>query len=1129
MASQAPPSIPPRPVKQQAAAQGVSKLPDVPPRPLPKRVDRSVSPGNFPRSPLNEPYHFAKTGTPDPVARPPSVAHLPTPGEEGIEYANVNYQSPSSVLEQEGAAQTRLVAEDLQLHAPKPSLPKSTATAQVQGVTRTDSAQAVSYGVGRASHDDLTTTRTRSRQSFSRPDSAASGERRRSIVHDEQGPATMGLRVPINPLLGDVQAPSPAGLSPQVTGESPRRHGRKKSGMEDFRPPGSYGLHGHGIVPEDRFEREWYAKHPDQLEHEEGQGHGVYEGIGSGRGSFALSSDELNKIVRDTASRGAGFGEYPPIGLQTTTNNLQGTNEKTKSYPDEQIGYMASETYQRSQQNTPHPEPLSRVQTHEPTVESPLRRTSFPAEDAPTAEIRRNMRAASGGSDRAHNEAHHIDIPNRRYNKITGGEESIAETQEARPYIPRAEEGGERDYSLPILAEDEVAKDVGAEYMHAAVSPKYERRHSQQHDDHGSGTITPTSRPASRPGSIYQLHSASHSLSRFLSHQDERDHMHTPLEDVAEYEPLFTDDDGKKALSTAERFKPRPDALQKRFPSQDIWEDTPNSAMYVAEVSTPDLPSQSDPQQSDKSELKATSTFEPPEAEAARKEEVPEEEKRKLVPKEERLARSKWAPHLRDDMPTKARPALANRFPSQDVWEDTPDSSYLVTTVGSPQIEEEETSPVETKPPVPARPAKSRLGEGASSAQIAPSVPPSVPARPQKKVHAVPSADAQLTDPTTLSKEPSSKDFKRTPSIPDRPKPQVPPRPMKKPGDEELSRVTSGGSANSNETERATKAKPQIPARPAAGNIASLKGNFMNDLNKKLGLGPPKEKEPEPETEAKPLEDARKGRARGPQRRAPAKSPAAEVKATPKFSMFSPVGLWQIDDEGHLSTIHKAAAEEHVESPIAQKDHAPAAEPLPSATNSSMKAGAQPASSASDLATNAASEPADPVSTNADDDENVEGELTRKTTASTISGESLDREDSRATTHMLPASQTTTASDSDNQTEKLEKVATKEAEVKAKDEPIKVRNEQVSAAATNSKNTHPPADNHNSLNDRVPIDQTLDTQAQDATPGEDEPKEPMNEEDIDYGKLEEMTALADGKTTAEEDPQAAISSKKIMD
>lgn len=321
MSAAAPPSIPPRPVKQQAAAQGVSRLPDIPPRPANKRIERSISPGNFPRSPLNEPFVVAPLKSPISPPRPPSVSHLPIAGEEGMEYANVQYgnQLPVSILAQDAAAQTRTIAEDLHLHAPKPSLPKASAAAQVQGVTRTDSAQAhaVSHGIGRSSQDDLTATRTRSRQSFSRPDSAASGDRRRSIVYgDEHGPAEMGLRVPINPYLGDVQAPTPQGLSPQVTGDSPRRSSRRKSAMDDYRPPDSYGLHGHGTVANTRFERDWYAKHPEQLDHEEGRGHGVYEAIGSGRGSFALSSDQLNKIVRDTASGGAGFGVFPLVNIK---------------------------------------------------------------------------------------------------------------------------------------------------------------------------------------------------------------------------------------------------------------------------------------------------------------------------------------------------------------------------------------------------------------------------------------------------------------------------------------------------------------------------------------------------------------------------------------------------------------------------------------------------------------------------------------------------------------------------------------------------------------------------------------------------------------------------------------------
>lgn len=324
------PAIPPRPTRAHQAAvdRGVHKLPEIPPRPFNKRLERSVSPGHYPRSPLNEPFHpllkskSIDTAAQDVLPRRPSVQHLPSLGQEGMEYAEIHYQPeiPSSVLGADAAAQTRNVAEDLQLHAPKPSLPKSSATAQVQAVTRTDPSQLASHGLNKpptpghddhVSHDAL--ERVRSRASFSRPNSSTSGGRRASVVYgDEHGPAELGMRVPINPLLGDVQAPSPAPFTPNHTGQNgePKRrhHFRTKSGR-DAPPPGSYGLHGHGVASSDPFEKDWYARHPEELVHEEAHGHGVYEGIGSGRGAFALSSDDLNKIVRNTASRDSAFGK----------------------------------------------------------------------------------------------------------------------------------------------------------------------------------------------------------------------------------------------------------------------------------------------------------------------------------------------------------------------------------------------------------------------------------------------------------------------------------------------------------------------------------------------------------------------------------------------------------------------------------------------------------------------------------------------------------------------------------------------------------------------------------------------------------------------------------------------------
>lgn len=346
MSAQVAPTIPPRPTRaQQAAAHGVSKLPDIPPRPINKRLDRSVSPGNFPRSPLNEPWagNLSRQKTnehvsAEPLPRRPSVQNLPSIGQEGMEYAEIldtqsDLQPPSSAPDTEEVTQTRNIAQDLKLHAPKPSLPRSSATAQVQAVTRTDSSQAAQHGIGKPAtptHDESDSVhRMKTRSSFSRPSSTVGGERRSSLHGEEHGPAELGLRVPINPLLGDVQAPSPApGISPHHTGSNGEKrrsgHSRTRSGKE-FAPPGSYGLHNHGLPPQDRFEKDWYAKHPEAAQHEETHGHGTYESIGSGRGSFALSSDDLNKIVRDTASRGAGYGKtHPDCKPNGSDRSLQG-------------------------------------------------------------------------------------------------------------------------------------------------------------------------------------------------------------------------------------------------------------------------------------------------------------------------------------------------------------------------------------------------------------------------------------------------------------------------------------------------------------------------------------------------------------------------------------------------------------------------------------------------------------------------------------------------------------------------------------------------------------------------------------------------------------------------------------
>lgn len=995
------PQVPPRPTRASHPTMGASgDMPKIPPRPTHRTIERSRSPNAelFPRSPLNEPpmimqhdnqhgslygsdvqnVSSASLGLPK---RPPSVS-LPSIGQEGSEYGDLEYQKPEQTIldqvkGQSQPEQTRNVGSDLPLHAPRPSFSSSTAKERVAAVTRTDSSAAMAAGIGKATTpiDDKDPHKRplHPKVSFSsRPDSVASTERPGSAQEgSEHGIPDVGIgqRVPMYPDAGDVQAPSPspfsqnfpAGIGYHNDGSSrSRNQGRRSSALLFHGPPGSYGMHGHGTVPADHFEKAWYDKHPEALEREE---HGQYGPAIGTRPEWALSSEELNKLVRDSASRGSGFGTAPNIvGL-----------------PNEQIGYMATEEY-TSRINTPHSTTFhhkassNHSQTH---IASPLRKASFPVDEEGKEGFRdsRNNQGVSRSStehaleSETDDEPIHVDAPTVRKSKI-GGNGYDPPTEDLGPRGGNTEaQGGwieETGYGVPILASDEVAKETGKEFMQPAVSPAQERRGSnffsgvdsdappsyQSGLRHGSRsgsaansrpTSRPTSRPGSRPGSI---HGSLPGLSRFVSH-DEREDMHTPLEDVEEYEPLFPDDDGKETHPNPalERFKRR-EMMKRRFPSQDIWEDTPNSLQLEATVSTPEPTEETTVPDSEK----PSTTFETPEAEGARKGEVTEEEKAKLVPKEERLAKSSFKPHIREEM---QRPGLKQRFPSRDIWEDSPDSARLETTVDGPQ-DEDVKSPVDDglkagavvrtagrphenktavdqpsegagmaaagKPSIPPRPTRHK----AEAANIVPQPPVQIPARPPKRVHQVP--PAEIPPPPTKSTETPPTETKKMPTLPERPKPQIPARPAKPaardsaesiPLTKTTSAASSGSGAPAEETRDLTspppapKPKPAIPARPVGGKIAALKAGFMSDLNKQLQLGPqgPKKEEKSVEEEQKevedktPLADARKGRARGPARRKPVASSASassekdEAKVdVSKWAMREGQTIWESEN-----------------------------------------------------------------------------------------------------------------------------------------------------------------------------------------------------------------------------------------
>lgn len=296
------PQIPPRPARpnQQQAPVTATGLPNIPPRPERRRAsERSQSPNreHYARSPLNEPPLGMPVGNRsgglygshsqnvsssnlDLPQRPPSVS-LPSIGQEGNEYADMEYkpddQNAGNAGNSNEPKETRNIGTDLPLHAPKPSFSNSTAKRRVSQVTRTDSTQAAAAGIGKAStpaddkdaHDRIlkpkVSFRTVSSASTERPGSS------QNDTEDDHGIPEIGQRVPMYPDAGDVQAPSPspfqqnfpAGIGFHNSGShKPGRHHRRTPSGREILPPGSYGMHGHGVPSSDHFEKSWYEKHP---------------------------------------------------------------------------------------------------------------------------------------------------------------------------------------------------------------------------------------------------------------------------------------------------------------------------------------------------------------------------------------------------------------------------------------------------------------------------------------------------------------------------------------------------------------------------------------------------------------------------------------------------------------------------------------------------------------------------------------------------------------------------------------------------------------------------------------------------------------------------------------------------
>ncbi|KAJ5382693.1 Protein of unknown function DUF3210 [Penicillium concentricum] len=804
MSTQAAPAIPPRPTRSPQPSSSL-EMPKIPPRPGNRRNDRSVSPmrGSYAPSPFNEwtGPSMSRTISNDLPPRPPSVT-IPSLGEEGIEYADLDPGNISDSHHQT-PAETRNVSSDLKIHAPRPSLPTSSAEAKVQTVTRTDSRQAAAAGLGRGvsparEEQERSSRSLHSRASGTRAESSTASNERRLSAHlgEEQG-----FRVPMYPNAGDVQAPSPSPFLEQGSQRSSRNHNRTRSARDSSLPPGSYGLHGHGVQHPDKFEKAWYEKHPDELVKEEGQ---YGPGVGTPRPDWAMSSDDLNKIVRSSAQTGSGLGTSPTI---------VGT-------PEEEVGYIASDEYIHS---IASPLPDARLES-QPTVESPLRHMSFPSEGVQkqtTASPLRHRRSSSHG----HREGGviHVDDPMHPLHHPDGFAPTPA-FEDHEPTFENAEEEEE-----PILAADEVRPESA--YLHPAISPTFDRRGSFE-DDGRSRTPSLHSRSNSRSASAQGQFPV-------LTRYDSREDTHTPLEDVDEYEPLFPEEDAEKEkiLSAADRFKKRPDALKHRFPSQDIWEDTPNSLQLHATVTTPDLPKR------DSSEI-----FETPEQEAARRMQNTKVDSHQVA------THILEGESVRDKAPPRPE-TLKQRFPSRDIWEDAPDSHQLVTTI---------------------EPAKEELKS--------PEVPskPGIPPRPQRQ--------SQSTSPT---------EKRQPPSIPDRPKPQVPVRPAKFGSQAPASNAEAPREAPAAKAKPAIPARPggSKIAAMKAGFLTDLNSRLQLGPQQPK----PQEKEPEETVEKQPLSDARKGRARGPARRKPAvEKPTSRLPTIPEIKITESLNIWQVGQDGNL-------------------------------------------------------------------------------------------------------------------------------------------------------------------------------------------------------------------------------------
>lgn len=305
-------------------------------------------------------------------------------------------------------------------------------------------------------------------------------------------------------------------------------------------------------------------------------------------------------------------------------------------------------------------------------AESPLRVGAFPPDQVNAAlkDVQTKQQDGAVDSDAEdEDEIIHVDPPSKRHSKIGGGGYDPPTQDLGSEGGNTANKGGEfleTGYGVPILASDEAAHRPESRFMQPAVEPELERRGDEYLD------------PSGRRSSATSQHTAPFAqLSRYNT--EDREALGTPLDDVREYEPLFPEDDDRSSPAPVKLVAKRPDVLARhQFPSQDVWEDTPESMMYQTTVDTPqdeEVPHKS-------AEHEPADLFESPEAEKARQTNAKGPDFR--APDDSFLSDVKskkngFKPGVAGELPL--RPGMTQRFPSQDIWEDSPDSQMHTTVV----------------------------------------------------------------------------------------------------------------------------------------------------------------------------------------------------------------------------------------------------------------------------------------------------------------------------------------------------------------------------------------------------------------------------------------------------------------